>query len=393
MIVPSCPACRKPFSVDERLAGKKGICPSCGRSLDIPAQTVAPAQGARAAAPVAGSASTHDPDLTAFLTPPQAEDELGRLGAYRILKVLGQGRMGVVFEAEDPNFNRAVALKTMLPALASSASAGMRFLREAQAMACVRHAHIVSVMQVGEERGVPFIVMELLKGEPLEERLRREDRVPPWEALRISRELAEALGAVHAAGMIHRDVEPRNVWLEAPLGRVKLLDFGLVRAASREAGLTQRGVILGTPGYMAPEQARGEEVDARGDLFGLGCVLYRMLTGRQPFQARDEEATLLEVISHHPLPPAQVRPGVPPMLAELVMKLMEKDLSRRPTSAADVVGALRALEQEIPGPTALEKRDTGPAWAEGSRTLLWAFAAVVLLGLLIGLVVWVVVRS
>ena len=156
--------------------------------------------------------------LTDFLAPPQADDELGRLGKYRILKVLGHGGMGVVFQAEDPKLKRSVAIKAMLPTLAASASAGKRFLREAQAMAAVEHDHIVRIYQVDEERGVPFLAMEFLKGEPLDERLKRDEKLPLAEVLRIGREIAEGLAAAHATGLIHRDIKPANIWLEAPRG-------------------------------------------------------------------------------------------------------------------------------------------------------------------------------
>jgi serine/threonine protein kinase len=373
MIVFSCPACRKKLSVQEALAGKKGKCPHCGHAVAVPERaggpsledmrTLPPAP-ARARDPASaptnppssssavtgGGASVavgFDSHLIDFLSPPQSDGELGWLGKYRILKVLGHGGMGVVFQAEDPRLKRAVAIKAMLPALAASASAGQRFLREAQAMAAVEHDHIVRVYQVDEDRGVPFLAMEFLKGEPLDERLRREQALPVPEVLRIGRETAEALAAAHERGLIHRDVKPANVWLEAPRGRVKLLDFGLARATSESAALTQQGAIIGTPAYMAPEQGRGEPVDHRGDLFSLGVVLYRLSTGRQPFEGRDTVSTLLSVVTHEPPPPAAVSDGVPPVLSDLVMKLLEKDASRRPAAAAEVVQALQALEEDL----------------------------------------------
>src|SRR5262249_14709145 len=151
--------------------------------------------------------SGHDPSLTDFLSPPQADDEVGRLGKYRILKVLGHGGMGVVYKAEDPKLKRTVAIKAMLPTLAASARAGQRFLREAQAMAAVKHDHIVTIYQVDEERGVPFLAMEFLAGEPLDARLNREEPLPLAVVLRIGREIAEALAAAHGTGLIHRDIK------------------------------------------------------------------------------------------------------------------------------------------------------------------------------------------
>jgi serine/threonine protein kinase len=285
----------------------------------------------------------HDSSLTDFLSPPEAGDELGRLGRYRVLKVLGQGGMGVVYQAEDPLLNRTVAIKAMLPALAASSSAGQRFLREARAMAAVKHDHVVTIYEVNEERGVPFLAMELLAGQALDRRLEAPGELPLAEALRIGREIAEGLGAAHATGLIHRDIKPANVWLEAPRGRVKILDFGVARAAAPEAALTRPGTIIGTPEYMAPEQARGDPVDARSDLFSLGVVLYRLCTGLLPFQGQDTVSTLMEVVLHHPPPPIQLNRALPPELSDLVMRLLEKDPDRRVGTAGEVVAALQGL--------------------------------------------------
>ncbi len=325
---------------------------------------------AEAATPSQQEAATQDgaapgardrTELTTFLAPPQAKGELGRLGKYRVLEVLGHGGMGVVYRAEDPQLKRVVALKAMLPGLAAAHGAGPRFLREAQAMAALKHDHVVTIYQVDEARGIPFLAMEFLEGEPLEARLRRDARLPLSEVLRIGREVAEGLAAAHARGLIHRDIKPGNVWLEGPHGRVKILDFGLARASAQEAApaataLTQRGAIIGTPAYMAPEQARGDALDARSDLFSLGVILYRLCTGRTPFRGRDTIATLMAVGTHQPPPPCRLNPEAPAGLSALVMRLLEKDPDRRPTSAADVVQALRAMEQGRGGPAAPRRR-------------------------------------
>ena len=339
------------------------------------------------------------PDRPEFLVPPQSDDELGRLGKYRILSILGHGGMGVVFKAEDLVLRRIVAIKVMRPVLAASASAGQRFLREARAMAAVEHDHIVRIYQVDEERGLPFLAMELLKGESLHERLRREEKLPLPEVLRVGREVAEALAAAHATGLTHRDVKPANVWLEAPKGRVKILDFGLARAASQDAALTQEGAIIGTPAYMAPEQARGEAVDARCDLFSLGCVLYRMITGQQPFQGTDTVSTLLAVASHQPAPPVRLDPGVPQEVSDLVMRLLEKEADRRPASAAAVVETLQAVERELAErressgrPATLPARSVKPAAPRDRRQVSLAVAAVLLLGGLIGVGAFTLIR-
>jgi serine/threonine protein kinase len=207
--------------------------------------------------------------------------------------------MGVVFRAEDPQLQRLVALKAMLPSLAASESARQRFLREARAAAAFHHDHIVPVHQVGEDRGIPFLAMQFLEGEALDERLKREKKLPISEVLRIGREIALGLAAAHKRQMIHRDIKPANIWLEdlgerglsTPRFRVKILDFGLARAAGEEGQLTQTGAIVGTPAYMAPEQAQSKSVDHRCDLFSLGCVLYRMAAGKQPFSGSDMYST------------------------------------------------------------------------------------------------------
>jgi formylglycine-generating enzyme required for sulfatase activity len=329
--------------------------------------------------------------LTDFLAPPQSADELGRLGKYRILKVLGHGGMGVVYLAEDIKLKRSVAIKAMLPALAASASAGKRFLLEAQAMAALEHDHIVRIYQVDEDRGIPYLAMEFLKGETLDERLKRDGKLPVADVLRIGREIAEALGAAHASGLIHRDIKPGNIWLEAPRTRVKILDFGLARAAAQQdAGLTQQGAIVGTPAYMAPEQARGASVDARCDLFSLGVVLYRLCTGQQPFRGGDSMSTLMEVAMRDPPPPVQLDAEIPQDLSDLIMKLLEKDPDRRIGSAAEVVKALSALEQKCARAQAPEEPTAVmtavvPPTTVAPRRRRWLPALIVALALVGGL--------
>jgi serine/threonine protein kinase len=226
-----------------------------------------------------------------FLAPARAPDEIGRLGPYRVLRVLGQGGMGVVFQAEDVRLKRLVALKAMLPDMARRPEARERFLREARAAAAVEHDRIVPIHQVDEDRGVPYIAMPLLKGLSLEDFLQKKAAkgVPlaPAEVCKIGREIAQGLAAAHERGLVHRDVKPANVWLDRSAGgRVKILDFGLALLTERvgDRHITQSGVILGTPAYMAPEQAQGGKVDARADLFSLGssctgCALVRPRSG------------------------------------------------------------------------------------------------------------------
>jgi serine/threonine protein kinase len=292
----------------------------------------------------------------AFLAPPQCPDELGRLGPYRVLEVLGAGGMGVVFRAEDPQLMRPVALKAMLPAMAERGDARQRFLREARAAAGISHDHIITVYQVGEDGGVPYLAMQYLNGETLDKHLDHEGSLSVAEVIRIGREIALGLSAAHQRYLIHRDIKPANIWLERQLealpsawfgGRVKLLDFGLARAVGEEGQLTQLGGIVGTPAYMAPEQAQGKGVDARADLFSLGCVLYRMATGKAPFSGADVVSTLMAVATHDPPPPHELNGRFPKAVSQLIMKLLAKEVANRPASATEVAEALNRLAREL----------------------------------------------
>ncbi len=284
---------------------------------------------------------------TGFLQPPQQPDEIGRLGGYRVLKVLGKGGMGVVLQAEDPQLQRQIALKTMKPSLARSRESKERFLREAQAAAALNHDHIVTIYQVGEDAGVPFIAMEFLPGESLQTRLDREQQLSQTEVVRIGREVAAGLAAAHQRGLIHRDIKPDNIWLESGRNRAKLLDFGLARAHDQDSGLTQAGAILGTPQFMSPEQANGEEADHRSDLFSLGSVLYRMAAGRAPFARNNLSATLVAVSQADCQPIGEYAPQLQQNLAALIQRLLQKERDQRPQSAAEVVQELANIERQL----------------------------------------------
>ncbi|MBI1914365.1 MAG: protein kinase [Planctomycetes bacterium] len=338
-----------------------------------------------------------------FLTPAQGPAEIGRLGPYRILKVLGFGGMGVVFEAEDPQLQRRVALKALKLGRAASPTVKERFLREARAAAAVKHDHVVTIYHVGEDRGVPFLAMELLQGEMLEERLKREGRLSVPEVLRLGRQIAQGLAVAHESGLIHRDIKPANVWLEtiliepensSPPDRVKILDFGLARAVQDDLHLTQSGAILGTPAYMAPEQAQGEKIDPRCDLFSLGVMLYRMCTGEVPFRGQTHMALYVAVTTQEPASVQELNAEVPPALAELVMQLLAKEPAKRPASAREVAGRLQAIQKTTAERTRREQTAEPPAVAPeasvpepargASRRRRGLVAAVVALLVLIG---------
>jgi serine/threonine protein kinase len=289
-----------------------------------------------------------------FLQSPQTPDELGRLGSYRILGSLGAGGMGVLFVAEDIKLHREVALKIMQPRLAQDAAARARFIREAKALAAFSHDHIVAIHQVGDEDAIPYIVMPLLRGETLADRLKREIKLLPSEVLRIGREVASGLAAAHERGLIHRDIKPGNIWLEKGSGRVKILDFGLVRGPVDEREMTLAGAVMGTPGYMAPEQARGETVDRSCDLFSLGCVLYVAATGVKPF-ADDAASMQSDFATRNPIEPATLDPTIPRALSDLIIRLIAPDPRQRPISAEAVIALL-----EEPAPTRLRLNDRLP---------------------------------
>jgi Leucine-rich repeat (LRR) protein len=302
-----------------------------------------------------------------FLAPPQAPDELGRLGPYRVLKLAGQGGMGVVFQAEDVRLKRMVALKLIKPEAAGKPGARERFLREAQAAAALEHENIVAVYQVDDAGGVPFLAMPWLKGMSLEERLRQVGVLTVPQVLRLGKQIARGLAAAHEAGLVHRDVKPANVWLEpAGGGRVKLLDFGLAHVPS-DPGLTQSGTVLGTPAYMAPEQARGEKASPGCDLFSLGAVLYRLCTGQLPFRGENTMALLTALAVDEPAPVGQLAPALPPALAELVMQLLAKDPGKRPASAQEVADRLEAIERQLAAPSGPSRTEALPAPAAPAR--------------------------
>src|SRR5579864_1089206 len=326
-----------------------------------------------------------------FLLGPHERNELGTLGAYRILKVLGSGGMGLVFQAEDVNLERLVALKVVRPQHAEDPEARQRFLREARSAAAVKHDHIVTIYQVGQEKGIPFLAMELLEGESLESRVDRDGKLPVTEVLRIGREIAEGLAAAHERNLIHRDIKPANIWLEAGTGRVKILDFGLARPADGNVGLTGTGTVLGSTQFMAPEQARGEALDHRCDLFSLGCVLYRMCTGKAAFSGTSVMAVLTALAVEEPKAVNDLAPELPNGVADLVKTLLAKKPDDRPASARAVVEAIQALEEgeQLPGskrsgaiglrrpqyPTSQMTRSNRRRWLVGSAAVTLVLVA------------------
>jgi serine/threonine-protein kinase len=287
-----------------------------------------------------------------FLAPSDWPDSMGRLGSYEVKGVIGRGGMGLVLKAFDPALSRNVAIKVLSASLATCGAARRRFLREARAAAAVVHEHVVSVFAVVETAGLPFLVMEYVPGRSLQDRLDQQGPLGLVEILRIGMQTAAGLAAAHAQGLVHRDVKPANILLENGVERVKLTDFGLARAAA-DAGLTQSGVVAGTPHYMAPEQAGGEATDHRADLFSLGSTLYAMCTGYPPFRAESPLAVLRRVADDEPRPVRQINPEIPEWLEAIIARLHAKDPASRFPTASDLADLLSRCLAHVQEPLAV----------------------------------------
>ncbi len=310
-----------------------------------------------------------------FLAPSEDPEAFGRLGNYKVLGVLGRGGMGIVLKAFDPALDRMVALKVLSPALAASGAARHRFAREARAAAAVVHEHVVAIHAVSSWRGLPYLVMQYIPGRSLQDRIDRDGPLEVEEILRIGMQAAAGLAAAHAHGLVHRDVKPSNILLEDGLERVKITDFGLARAAD-DASLTQSGVLAGTPQYMAPEQAQGEGIDHRADLFSLGSVLYAMCAGRPPFRAETTVAVIRRVCDERPRPLREINPDVPAWLAAIVEKLHAKEPSKRFATATELADALSARLAQLRQP---DEKPIAPVSHRAARSgTWWAVAAGIL---------------
>jgi len=261
---------------------------------------------------------------------------------YVLERELGHGGMGVVFLARDTTLDRPVAVKVVHPELATHESITERFLAEARMIARLRHPSIVAVHSAGETSGLFYYVMDYVPGESLRQRLLRDGKLPVAEVARIVADLADGLHAAGVAGLVHRDVKPENILLDAATGRALLADFGIARAMAAESGSnrTGQGVAVGTPTYMSPEQAAGERVDSRSDLYALGVVAFEMLAGRPPFRAESAAGVASMHLAERPTPVASLRGDVPPSLAHAVMRALEKDPAARWQHGADMRAAV-----------------------------------------------------
>jgi len=291
---------------------------------------------------------------------------------YRLERELGRGGMGVVFLATDTTLDRRVAIKAVHPELAAHQSIGRRFLAEARTIARLRHPNIVAVHTAGTTEGLLYYVMDEVGGESLRQRLLRERRLDPGTVHRIVADLAAALEAAGRAGVVHRDVKPENVLLDQATGRALLADFGIARAMAGESGTssTGQGVAVGTPAYMSPEQAAGEEVDGRSDLYALGVVAYEMLAGAPPFQGPNR-VVVSKHIAERPVPIQRVRPDTPRPLAAAIMRALEKHPADRWQTGEEF---RQALATERPAPRTSRRRRVLLAGAAAAAVALAAVA-------------------
>lgn len=276
-----------------------------------------------------------------MLAPPSHPELLGRIGRYDVERMIGAGGMGVVFKAFDSELNRPVAIKVLTPFLSGHGAARKRFAREARAAAAVVHEHVVPIYNVETERDAPFLVMQYIAGESLQQRIDRTGPLQLCEILRIGTQIASGLSAAHQQGLVHRDIKPSNILLEQGVDRALITDFGLARAAD-DATLTRSGFHPGTPQFMSPEQAAGEPVDARSDLFSLGSVLYTLCTGHSPFRAESTLGILRRIVDDEPRRIRETNPAIPEWLCVLISRLMSKQPADRYSSAAV---AARLLEE------------------------------------------------
>ena len=275
-----------------------------------------------------------------FLTPPTSDGYLGSLAHYQVISELGRGGMGYVFRAQDIKLKRPVALKVMNQKISAIPGSRKRFISEARAMAAVHHDNVATIFEVGESGGTPFMAMEMLRGETLEELNKRKEQLDFEVIIKYATEIARGLAAAHARGIVHRDIKPANIWIEEGTDRIKILDFGLALASTPVDQLAGRGAVVGTPGYLSPEQARSDPLDDRSDLYSLGVVLYELCTGRIPLQSKSVHAQLISILTHRPIPISELNPDIPKPLCDAVHRLLRKEPRSRYQSA-------KVLEAEL----------------------------------------------
>jgi eukaryotic-like serine/threonine-protein kinase len=266
-------------------------------------------------------------------------------GRYQILDKIGEGAMGVVYRARDNAIGRVVALKMLSAELGAEEELNQRFQREAEAIGRLSHPNIVTVYDLGQTDGQLYMAMELLEGEDVRSLIEKRVDIPLVDRVRLLVQICEGVGYAHSRGVVHRDIKPANI-LVTNAGHVKILDFGLARVSTR-ATITKKGVILGTPDYMAPEQAMGKPVDQRSDVFSAGAVFYEFLTLEKPFKGKTLHAVLYQIIQDDPDPVLTLNPEVPTRLAAVVHRMLIKDEERRCASMDDAGRELRTIHDSL----------------------------------------------
>ncbi|GAA4453094.1 serine/threonine-protein kinase [Novipirellula rosea] len=270
-----------------------------------------------------------------MLVPSDDPEMLGRIGVYEVTGVVGAGGMGIILKGHERSLDRIVAIKVLAPHLATSGAARHRFGREAKAAAAVVHPNVIAIHSVSNEGPLPFLVMPYVPGDSVQQRLDRRGPFEIIQVLRIGRQIAAGLAAAHEQGLVHRDIKPANILLAGGVDRVIITDFGLARAVD-DASMTRSGIISGTPQYMSPEQARGESIDVRSDLFSLGSVLYSMCAGHSPFRAETSYGVLHRIIHESPRSIREANPSVPIWLSRFFEQLHAKLPNDRIQSATQV---------------------------------------------------------
>ncbi len=338
-----CPACREVNSITSYAPGVEYRCPRC-RSLMVLTDPARPKGGLKAAPP---------PYVEEHKVPETDEDPLISkvIGGCQILKKIARGGMGVVYEARQLNLGRIVAIKILSEELAKDRTYVERFIQEARSAAVLSHGNIVHINDVGEHNGIFYFIMEHIDGENLRDILQR-GVLEVSRAVEIGLQVSHALQHAHSRGIIHRDIKPENI-IVTPEGVVKLADMGLAKrvAPGSATGITNAGSILGTPFFMAPEQAKDfRQVDRRSDIYSLGVTLYKALTGKVPFDGRSPIEVMIKAIDGKHPSIRELRPEVPADLEAVVERMMDRDPDRRFQDSSDVIAALKAVSQGIPDP-------------------------------------------
>ncbi len=291
-----------------------------------------------------------DQMLESILQPGTHPETLGRLGRYEVEKVIGVGGMGIVFRGFDRELHRPVAIKMISPRLVNNGTAKERFLREAKAVGALLHPNVIAIHDINETNAVPWFVMPLVVGPTLKEVIDQNGPLPTGEVVRIGKQIAAGLAAAHQQGLVHRDIKPANILVDNQINRIVITDFGLARREAEES-MTQTGMVAGTLNYMSPEQSRGEDVDARSDLFSLGSLLFFLTTGVTPFHSSAPMGVVHKLGNEPHTKIQSLNPAVPTRLANMIDRLLEKSPEHRFQTAAELeewlAGYLAHLNQPV----------------------------------------------